>query len=94
MGKVTFLCLLLLSACVFESAESRRSRKKRKNLFDLLDLEIAKDLDHGADRKLHRSGSTDAVTGPRNNKYLDASIQVVKGEIFRMLVAPFSLHSR
>lgn len=76
MKKVTVLGIVVLTATVllFDFSEGAG------DFFQILDQTTAEylmsDRDNG---NLHRS-SSGAVTGPRNNKYLEASMQIIRGK--------------
>lgn len=76
MKKVTVLGIVVLTATVllFDFSEGAG------DFFQILDQTTAEYL--MSDREnanLHRS-SSGAVTGPRNNKYLEASMQIIRGK--------------
>jgi len=74
MKKVTVLGIVALAATVllFDFSEGAG------DFFHILDQTTAEYL-MGDSIKLYRSSSGAAMTGPRNNKYLEASMQIIRG---------------
>ena len=75
MKKVTVLSIVVLIAFVFLLDFSESAG----DFFQILDQTTAEYLMSDSTLKLHRSSSGAAVTGPRNNKYLEASMQIIRG---------------
>lgn len=75
MKKVTVLGIAALAAIVLLLDVSEGAG----DFFQILDETTAEYL-MGDSEKLHRSSSGAAMTGPRNNKYLEASMQIIKGK--------------
>lgn len=74
MKKATFsLTALALAVILFDFAEGS------EDFFNILDQKATEYL-HDGEKNLHRSSSA-AVSGPRNNKYLEASMQIMRGKI-------------
>ena len=75
MKKVTVLGIVALAASVLLLDFSEGVG----DFFQILDQTTAEYLMSDNTLKLHRSSSGAAVTGPRNNKYLEASMQIIRG---------------
>lgn len=76
MKKVTVLGIVVLTATVLLLDFSEGAG----DFFQILDQTTAEYLMSDRDNaNLHRS-SSGAVTGPRNNKYLEASMQIIRGK--------------
>ena len=75
MKKATVIILIALASAVFlfDSSEGN------VDFFDILDRETAEFL-QGGKKILHRSSSAAAISSPRNNKYLGASMQIIRGK--------------
>lgn len=55
------------------------------DFFEILDRTTAEYLmdesdDNNLGKNLHRSSSSAAISAPRNNKYLEASMQIIRGK--------------
>lgn len=55
------------------------------DFFDIVDQTTAEFL-QGYRKGLHRSSSAAAISAPRNNKYLEASMQIIRGKIRELSV--------
>ena len=75
MKKVTVLGIVVLTATVLLLDFSEGA----EDFFQILDQTTAEYL-MSESENLHRS-SSGAVTGPRNNKYLEASMQIIRGKV-------------
>jgi len=92
MKKVTVLGIVALAATVLLLDFSEGAG----DFFQILDLTTAEYM-MGDSAKLHRSSSAAATTGPRNNKYLEASMQIIRGKamLFSSLFAfLYSVHGK
>lgn len=76
MKKATLLPFTVLVALVLSLDFSESAG----DFFSILDQETAEYLTKDGTVKLHRS-SSGAVPAPRNNKYLEASMQIIRGKI-------------
>lgn len=76
MKKATLLPFTVLVALVLSLDFSESAG----DFFSILDQETAEYLAKDGTVKLHRS-SSGAVPAPRNNKYLEASMQIIRGKI-------------
>ena len=75
MKKATVMIHIALASAVFLFDSSAGS----VDFFDILDRETAEFL-QGGKKLLHRSNSAAAISSPRNNKYLGASMQIIRGK--------------
>lgn len=75
MRKVTLLGFVALAAAVLLLDLSEGAG----DFFEIVDQTTAEYL-AGDNNKLHRSSSGAAISAPRNNKYLEASMQIIRGE--------------
>ena len=75
MKKATVIIYIALAA-VFLFGDSSEGTV---DFFDILDRETAEFL-QGGKKTLHRSSSAAAISSPRNNKYLGASMQIIRGK--------------
>ena len=78
MKKATVLGIVVLTASLVLLDFSEGAG----DFFQILDQTTAEYLMSDTALKLHRSSSSSAaaVTGPRNNKYLEASMQIIRGK--------------
>ena len=76
MRKATVLGIVVLTA----SLVSLDFSEGAGDFFQILDQTTAEYLMSDSALTLHRSSSAAAVTGPRNNKYLEASLQIIRGK--------------
>ena len=76
MKKATVLGIVVLTASLVLLDFSEGAG----DFFQILDQTTAEYLMSDSALKLHRSSSAAAVTGPRNNKYLEASMQIIRGK--------------
>ena len=74
MMKVTVLSIVVLTAAALLDFSEGAG-----DFFQILDQTTAEYLMSDNNANLHRS-SSGAVTGPRNNKYLEASMQIIRGK--------------
>lgn len=81
MKKVTVLGIVVLAASVL----LRDFSEGAGDFFHILDQTTAEYLMSDSALKLDRSSSGAAVTGPRNNKYLEASMQIIRGKVLCFL---------
>ena len=76
MKKATVLGIVVLTASLVLLDFSEGAG----DFFQILDQTTAEYLMSDSALTLHRSSSASAVTGPRNNKYLEASMQIIRGK--------------
>lgn len=76
MKKVTLLGIAALAASVLLIGFSEGAAG---DFFEILDQTTAEYL-MSDNENLQRSSSSAAVSGPRNNKYLGASMQIIRGK--------------
>jgi len=74
MMKVTVLSIVVLTASALLDFSEGAG-----DFFQILDQTTAEYLMRDNNANLQRS-SSGAVTGPRNNKYLEASMQIIRGK--------------
>lgn len=86
MKKVTLLTIVVFAAIVLLLDFS----KGTGDFFEILDRTTAEYLisESTESKHLHRSTSSAAISAPRNNKFLEASMQIIRGKrLFTVLIS-------